>query len=419
MTQAFYTGISGLKANQTAIDVISDNLANVSTVGYRGYSSEFSNLFEGMINTSAEASTTDNSIGVGIKLNAAMMDESKGVFQLTNRSTDLAILGDGWFGVQGENEPMYTRDGSFTFDSNRDLVTHDGYYVLGTMGANITGEVLSQQVDSTPLGDVAAQEKLRFPSNLTFPAIPTTQANFYGNLSLSEDQAALTISAPMTNSQGTKNNLRLEFTKVDPQVLPGSQWNVTATAESLDGNSIYDTQSGVVNFDATGAQISNTLSSIDNDGTTVNIDLGTEYDGIVSSGIGFTSSSSSNGSDAGDLVGYDINIDGDVVATFSNGMQSSVGRIGVFHFANDRALERVNGARFTQSNNSGAALFYKDANGNNIIGTDITNNKLEGSNVRMEVGLTDIIVMQRAYDANSKSISTADQMLQKALSMDA
>ena len=241
--------------------------------------------------------------------------------------------------------------------------------------------------------------------------------NFYGNLN-TDDEIGV-ISAGVIDEYSNKNNLRLEFTKIDPQVLPGSQWNIAATTESLDGETIYSTQSGIVSFDGSGALISNTLSEIDNNGSTVSINLGTGYDGVRSYSTPFTGSSSANGLESGDLIGYEINKNAEVIAVFSNGMQSNVGTIAVYHFANDRGLERVNGARFSESINSGAATFAKDENGNNIIGTDITNYKLESSNVRMDIGLTEIIIMQRSYDANSKSITTADQMLQKALDMDA
>jgi flagellar hook protein FlgE len=417
MTQAFYTGLSGLKSQQQAIDVISDNLANTSTIGFRGYSTEFSSLFEEMIQTSTALSSVDSSIGLGTRVSSVVMDESRGAFQLSDRSTDLAILGDGWFGVQGDDKPLYTRDGSFTFDVNRDLVTHDGYYVLGTMGTNINDEILTEQLNEIPLADVGAQEKLRLPNNLFFPAQPTTEATFDGNLNVDEDIAA--IGAGIISADGTKNNLRLEFTKSNIQVPPGVQWDVVAKVESLDGETIYATEQGVVSFDENGALISTTLSTIDNQGTSININLGTGYEGVISTSAPFTSSSSSNGLESGELLGYEVNKNAEVVATFSNGMQSSVATIAVYHFANDRGLERVNGARFSENADSGAALFFKDENGNNIIGTDVTNFKLESSNVKMEVGLTDLIIMQRSYDANSKSISTADQMLQKALDMDA
>lgn len=415
MSQAFYTGINGIKTHQYGIDVISDNLANTSTIGFRGYTTEFSSMFEDALSTSSNLSSVDSGVGVGAQLSSVYMDENRGVFQLSQRSTDLAIMGDGWFGIQGEEKPIYTRDGSFTFDKNRDLVTYDGYYVLGTMGNNIDGEMLTEQLAEVELGEVSAQQKLRFPENLIFPAEPTTQANFYGNLGIDDETRA--ISVGVVDSQSNKNNLRLEFTKSVPQVVPGSQWDISATVQSLDGTEIYSTSSGVVSFDERGALISNTLASIDNNGTNVAIELGSGYDGLITIDNPFAGSSSANGLKAGDLLGYDVNKNGEVIATFSNGMQSAVGMIAVYHFQNDRGLERVNGARFTESANSGEAIFFQDENGKNIIGTDITNFKLEGSNVRMEVGLTDIIIMQRAYDANSKCIKTADEMLQKALSM--
>ncbi|MDT8338769.1 MAG: flagellar hook-basal body complex protein [Sulfurimonas sp.] len=417
MSQAFYTGINGIKAHQYGIDVISDNLANISTVGFRGYTTEFSSLFEEALVTASDFSSTSSGVGIGTKLNTVAMNESKGVFQLSDRSTDLAIVGDGWFGIQGEGKPLYTRDGAFLFDKNRDLVTNDGQYVLGTMGSNINNGVLTQQLAEVELGAVDAQQKLQFPEDLLFPVQPTTEAKFYGNLT-SGDEIRV-ISSGIIDAQNNRNNLRLEFTKSVPQVLPGSQWDIVGTVENLEGTETYSTSSGVASFDDAGALISNTLTSINNNGTDVAINLGTGYEGVTSLGDTFSSSSSANGLEAGDLLGYDINKNGEVIATFSNGMQSAVGMVAVYHFQNDRGLERVSGSRFAESQNSGRAIFFQDENGKNITGTDMTNFKLEGSNVEMATGLTEIIIMQRSYDANSKSITTADEMLQKALSMDA
>ncbi len=417
MTQAFYTGLTGLRASSQAIDVITDNLANTSTNGFRGYHSEFSSMYEKMIHTPSGSSSVKSSIGVGTSLNAIVMDESLGVFQLTDRSSDLAILGDGWFGVQGNGETMYTRDGNFSFDSNRDLVAQDGFFVLGTMGTNMTDGVLTEDLAQIPLSEPDAQEKLSFPKELSYPGIATTEADFYGNLTL--DENILTVSSTVITSEGVKNNLRLQFSKANPQVPPGVQWDVQATTQSINDDTIYDTQNGVVAFNEKGALTSNTLGSIDNQGSSVNIDLGTGYSGLISISAPLSVSSEADGLLSGTLLGYEINRYAEVIATFTNGEQSNVGSIAVFQFVNDRGLERTNGSRFTQSANSGKPIFAKDSNGNNIIGTDITNFKLEGSNVQMEVALTDLIIMQRAYDSSSKLITTADQMLQKALSMDA
>ena len=418
MIQAFYTGISGLKTYSAGIDVVSDNLANINTVGYRGYNAEFASMFENSL-ASANAGIIDSSIGIGTQLKTTAMIQTNGSLLLSDKSTDMAIDGDGWFGVQGDGNPIYTRDGSFTFDANDDLVTIDGLHVLGTMGNNISDDdVLTGTLSEITLGDVNAQEKLRFPKSLTYPPEATTTAKFLANIGV--DPEVRTVGASVVDSQSNKNHLRLEFTKDPIQNPPGSQWSIVATTQSLDGTTVYDTQTGSVEFDAAGALVSHTMTTIDNNGTQVSIDLGSGYDGIVSINIPVVPGSSiANGTIGGELQGYAINENAEVIATFTNGMQSSVGKIALFHFQNDQGLERLNGSRFQESSNSGSPIFFTDENGQNIIGAEVVNFKLEGSNYGMTGGLTELIIYQRAYDANSKSISTADEMMQKALNMDA
>lgn len=431
MIQAFHTGISGIKTSQYGIDVVSDNLANIDTYGFKGYVAEYSSLFEDRLNTSyGNASSIKSSIGVGSKVNTVAMDESGGVLMKTERSTDLALLDEGWFGIQKGSDTIYTRDGNFVFDVNRDLVTQDGYFVLGTLGENIKDGVLVEKLAEIELKSADKQQKLTLPQELSFPLVPTDKANFLGNIGT--EDTTMVISAQALDSQGNKNAIRLEFSKSDPQVLPGSQWDIKATAQSSEYESvyipesdetiimpkeIYDTRLGKVSFDHTGALISTTLTSINNNGTEVAINLGSMYEGIVSSSGSVATSSSSNGKEAGDLLGYDINGTGQIVAAFSNGEQSSVGSVAVFHFANDRGLARLSGTRFIESSNSGEPLIYKNADGKNTIGTQISNYRIEGSNVRMEAGLTELIILQRTFDANSKSITTADEMIQKAINM--
>ena len=417
MTQAFYTGVSGIKTNSAGINIMADNLANIDTVGFRGSDYEFSPLFENMLATTTQTTSVNSTVGLGTALQASPIMLQTGSAILTDKSTDLAIFDDGWFGAQGNSEPFYTRNGNFTFDKNDDLVTQDGYYVLGTMGGNISDDnVLTEQLPSVKLKDVDTQQKLRFPKELTFPVQPTTKAQFYGNIGT--DKGVKTMSAGVIDPKSNKNDLHLEFSLSTVQTPPGTQWDVKATTKSLDGRTVYDTKTGKVTFDATGALISSTLTSIDNNGSQISIDLGSAFSGLTAIGsMPVTASSLADGTVGGNLRGYDINRNGEVIATFTNGMQSSVGKIAVYHFQNDQGLTRINGSRFAQSNDSGKPFFFKDAEGNNIIGTDMENFKLESSNVAMNYGLTELIVLQRAYDANSKSITTADQMIQKALSM--
>jgi flagellar hook protein FlgE len=157
---------------------------------------------------------------------------------------------------------------------------------------------------------------------------------------------------------------------------------------------------------------------MNNDGTNVSVNLGNNYSGVISiDGVATSGSSRSNGVSGGTLTKYGINPNGVVIADFSNGRQSAIGRIAVYHFQNDQGLNRDGGTYFTESADSGSPLFWTDANGNIITGATVRSGALEASNVRTDVGLTDMIITQRAYQANSKIITTVDEMIQKAIAM--
>jgi len=418
MTQAYYTGISGLQTTSAGINIVSDNLANANTVGFVGSDYEFSSLFESAIDDASNIVTSD-SIGLGSTLQATPMIESSGSIMSTQNSTDLAIMGEGWFGVQNSNNTIaYTRNGAFTFDVNNDLVTMDGEYVLGTKANNISKEdTLTSVVDSVALGDTGAQETLRFPKNLTYPPEPTSTVTLSGNIG-TEDEVR-SMGASLIDSNGVANDLRVIYTQAETQPTVGTVWNVTSTVTSPDGE-LLDTQNGTLTFNESGALVNSTLTSVNNNGTSVALDFGKDYSGVVGiANTDITASTSSDGTIGGDLVGYDVNQNGEVIATFTNGKQSSVGKIALYHFQNDQGLERLSGTQFTASSNSGDAFLYKDAEGNNINGSQIMNYSLENSNIDMTDSLTELIVLQRSYDSSSKVITTADEMIQKALDMDA
>ena len=417
MTQAFHTGISGVKTHQSGMNVTADNLANISTVGFRASNTEFASLYEKSLNTHNGLGSVTSTTGSGTRLQATTMQTTQGALMSSERNTDLAIAGSGWFGVQKSGDVHFSRAGDFGFDANGNLVTPDGYGVLGSMGGNIDNGELSEVLDSVPLDGVNAQQKLQFPQTLIYPAEATTEAFFGGNIGKGDEPVKM--GANVFDSSGDKNELMLTFTKVDSEDESGMQWQVEAVVSSKDGE-VFDTQEGVVSFDETGGLTANTLGALNNNGADLNVNLGDAFSGIVSqTNRSLSSSSSTNGVAQGDLIDYEINRNGEVLALFSNGKQSSVGRVAVFHFANEQGLERAGSARFTQSSNSGDPFFHVDDNGQNYLGSTIMSRTLENSNAKMDVSLTEMIIMQRAFDANSKSITTADQLIQKALQMNA
>ncbi|AFL69824.1 flagellar hook-basal body complex protein [Sulfurospirillum barnesii] len=251
---------------------------------------------------------------------------------------------------------------------------------------------------------------------------------------------SMTIIGP----DGDKDTLDMTFTKVVPQTSTETTWNATANIysfyETYDASKTYDTtqyyvdktankvyeiidtQTGVLTFNADGSLASNTMPTLNNGGTALSLNLGSVggYDGMVSNAnISKSNTSSSNGTLEGFLTGYAVDTNGNIVASFSNGKSSSVAKIAVYHFQNDQGLTAQSSTLFSESANSGKAFFYTDDNGESFLGTKIYSKKLEGSNVSLATALTELIVVQKAFGASAKSITTSDELLKNAINMKA
>lgn len=428
---------------QLGMDVVADNVANVNTVGYKGSTAEFADLFTNALG-SAGKTPTSNDIGIGSRLQSTTTQMQNGSLLASERFNDLAISGNGWFGIVSGEAMSYTRAGNFVFDevqktagdvnsSVARLTTTEGKYVTGTMLTNysyngsfdygdktvngaIGAYVVNDPTNEADLKGVDAQEMLEFPTRLAYPVEPTTKAQFFGNLP--PDNQIHTISADVISGTNERNRLKLTFTQSAVQPSTGIAWDVVATVTSNDGSQVYSTKNGQAIFDGSGGLSSCDITSMDNDGTSVAVDLGNSFNGVISiDGLAASGSSRSDGVSGGTLTKYGINPNGVIVADFSNGRQSAIGRIAVYHFRNDQGLNRIGNTEFQDSSGSGKPLFWTDASGNPISGAIINSGQLENSNVRLDVGLTDMIIMQRAYQANAKTITTGDELIQKALQM--
>lgn len=252
------------------------------------------------------------------------------------------------------------------------------------------------------------------------------------------------FSMSIIGPDGDKDILDMTFTKVVPQTSTETTWNAVVNIysfyETYDSSKTYDTtqyyidttankvyeivdtQTGALTFNGDGSLASNTIPTLNNGGSALTLDLGTvgEYDGMVSNAnIDKSNTSSSNGTLEGFLTGYDVDTNGNIIASFSNGKSSSVAKIAVYHFQNDQGLMAESSNLFSESSNSGKAFFYTDDNGESFLGSKIYSHKLEGSNVSLATALTELIIVQKAFDASAKSITTSDELLKNAINMKA
>lgn len=225
---------------------------------------------------------------------------------------------------------------------------------------------------------------------------------------------------------GDKNILKLNFTKNIPTQIDNPSWHVQAQILSPN-NEVISTADGEVSFNSKGALASNTLTTIDNGGSGLNINLGsiynqdnpnTGFDGIVTN---FDAKKDSkvekDGIAEGLLKEYQMNDEAEVVAYFDNGLTSPVAKIALYHFQNPQGLSKVGSNNFVATPNSGEPIFYTNANGEVIYGAKIKAGALEMSNVDLASELTQMIVLQKAYDASAKSITTGDALIKRAIDM--
>ena len=226
----------------------------------------------------------------------------------------------------------------------------------------------------------------------------------------------------LLNADGTKNKLELTLTKRVPQSANGTVWDAAATVKDANG-AVISNANGELNFDHEGRLVSSTLSALDNNGSQIELDFGTPvaagqiYSGVTSTSQAKSISIAQDGVREGILKDYYTNDSGNILAQFTNGQVRSVGKVALYHFQNEQGLAKMGDNIYSQSANSGAAFFYKDAGGKSIYGAKLASSMLEQSNVDLAQALTEVIVTQKAYDANAKSITTSNEMLQRAIEL--
>ena len=393
MLRSLYSGISGLRSHQAMLDVTGNNIANVNTTGFKASAAQFqdtlSQLTAGAGAPQGEVGGTNPAqIGLGVQVAGISTNFSQGSSQATGKSTDLLISGDGLFITKISGETLYTRAGSFDFDSAGRLVTPDGAIVQGWGADN---GVVS---DGGPTGNIT------LPVGAIIGATPTANAAFGGNLP--SDAAAgteLKRDFEIFDDLGASSTVTLTFTRsLDASATrPADGWIVsnadnTAETVSLSAN-------GTGGFTASGPLTVN--------GTTVTIDL-SELRGFAD--LTTVSGSATDGKAAGTLNSYTLSADGTLVGLFSNGEQLAIGRIALANFVNPGGLEKAGSSAYRATFNSGAPTV--GTAGTSGLGS-LSSGALEMSNVDLSQEFTNLIVAQRGFQANARIITTSDDVLQE------
>jgi flagellar hook protein FlgE len=409
---------------QKGINTWAHNISNSNLAGYKASRPEFATMFAESVASASAGSSTTSQIGAGTTLQTTAMTRTQGSLTTTQSTFDLAIDGNGWFGVKdANNETLYTRNGSFNFDRDRFLVDKRGSYVTGQMagnilfGANPENNRLTAVVQDMTIGDPQNMGKIRLPNILSYPKKLTSTVSIRGNIGV--DDEVRKFSTNVISALDEKNTMSVTMTKAPNQPDTGSAWIVEATITSENGNIVFDRKQGTATFNSDGTIASYTMPPMSNDGAPVKLDLGKGLAGLQANDSAAVSSSiEKDGHPEGQLFEYTVTQDGNIVAFFDNGHKTVVGKLAVYHFRNEQGLQEVGGSYYTSNEISGDALFYRDEAGQLITKEGlILDHHLEEGNINTAEALSELMMLQRAFDASSRSLTTGDELIKNALQM--
>ncbi|WP_400159961.1 flagellar hook protein FlgE [Arthrobacter sp. BPSS-3] len=383
MLRSLYSGISGLRAHQTMLDVTGNNIANVNTAGFKSSTTQFQDTLSQMTQgASAPQGQTGGSnpaqIGLGVRVAGVSTNFSQGSSQSTGRATDMMISGDGFFITNKGGQQLYTRAGSMTFDANSQLVSPDGGILQGWTANGGTVD------PAGPIGNITLNPN-------TMVATPTKTVTLDGNLpSDAADGTSLQRVVKVYDPSGAESTLTLNFS-FDKTA---GKWNVADGATSI----------GSMTFSADGKLTSGgTLTSAGG----LKIDL-SKVSGYAT--MNSLTVAGQDGAPVGKLESFTLGNDGSLIGSFSNGTKQVLAKIALAKFTNPAGLEKAGGSSYVATANSGNVQL--GAAGDPGVGT-LAGGSLEMSNVDLSQEFTNLIVAQRGFQANARIITTSDEVLQE------
>lgn len=420
ISSAFYSGVSGLNTNSQAMTVIGNNLANTNTVGFKGSRHVFADLLSGNINGSGGVSQVGRGVGV------SQIDQifSQGTFESTESNLDVAIEGDGFFVLkeEGDDTSYYSRAGAFNFTETGYLVNPEGLRVQGKLfgadGELAGGDATNIQVENTGLIQGQATTELTLTTNLSSNSDPIAAA-----FDMTDPTTYnYSSSTQVFDSLGNPHLLTTYFIKEDGAV---NTWSAAWSAEADDGtilqgefaNALVFNNEGILLGNAADPQVDTTAviagADIDWGANTVQTDITVTYNNTQFNSDSVVLSQDQNGYGAGSLTGVEIDEEGIVTAVYSNGEMSKIAQLVLAKFQNRNGLRTAGSNLYTAGDEAGAArIGIPDPE----LGSIFTNS-LELSNVDMGVEFVRMITVQRGFQANSKIITTVDELLGELINL--
>lgn len=419
ITNSLYIGVSGMRAHGDAISIVGDNIANASTVGYKRNRASFNDLLGGEMGSQR--------LGGGVFLGGSQTMYDQGSIMQTGNALDMALSGNGMFVVKGsaggQEGQYYTRDGRFQLDNTGYVVNQNGQRLQGY-------PIASDGTQGTGYGD------MQFGGRQS-EAIASTEANLTLNLSpdkkvinppvafdpANADSYSYATEMTVHDSLGNERTVQLYFVNNG-----NGDWDYHAMADGADitggtagtpveltpaggGDLVFDTN-GMLTSASFAALTANFVGATP--GQQIAMDFGGDPGTTQLAGADSINALDVDGRSSGTLQDLVVNEDGTIEGIFDNGDRIKLARVAIADFASNEGLERIGNGLVTATTASGQAMI--DAAGTGSRGS-IVSGALEGSNVDLGEELVNLIAYQRAFQANGKTVTTADEMLMEVTNL--
>jgi flagellar hook protein FlgE len=443
MGTAIFSGVTGLIAFQRRLDVIASNIANVNTTAYRSSRVLFQDLFSQTLQGPRApvgnfGGSNPIQVGLGVRIGTIDVNHSQGSLQTTGVSSDLAIQGAGFFVLSNGSSSSYSRDGSFALNANGLLIDPATGLTVQGFTADMNGLIPTDGVAGNLVVPVGGRAIVQ----------ATTETTLVGNLdSNAAVGATVTRVIQVFDSLGTPRDVTIRFSKVAPVDDGGtlfSAWqydidfigtDVTnfpaalALPGAARGMVLFDTNGALANVgfdDGAGTFLAALPTTDDNVSVPASLFTGDsipvtpfefaiDFNGVTElSAQNDVTMSNQNGFPRGVLESFNIGEGGTINGVFTNGLTVVIGQVAIANFSNISGLERVGNNLFRESPASGTAQIGVAGSGGR---GDVTGGVLEGSNVDLGTEFSNMIITQRGFQANARTITTADTLLQEAVNL--
>lgn len=399
MMSSIYVGMTGLMSYAKGLDIISNNVANMNTPGFKKSDLQFQNLVFDKSTSSRDEGQQTYSAGQGVEAKQTTINYKQGEMREVSDSNSVAIDGNGFFVLRDENQLLYTRHGDFEFDG-------DGYLVSSSRGGRVAALENDKLVD------------ININNYKKYNAVQTSIIKVHNNISSTADEHTLD-NIEIVDPNGNVHNITLRF-RNNSATTPGS-WLVTV----VDNTDIeVEVGSGEIRFNLDGTPeedynvLNVSFSYSDSSSIPLEINFGepgsligtTSFDEGQSSSI---SIQEIDGAQRGALIKSEFDSKGQITYHYSNGEEQKGAVLALAWFDDLQALEQIDGSVF-RSHNSQKAYFGAAEEG--VFGS-IQGGQIELSNVELTLEFSDLIIIQRGYQASSQILTITNEIIQQTLDM--